>query len=253
MNIKGVFFDLVGTLLIYGDMTSELSEWYSEFFNQLQKRGLSISRDDFIECCDDLMTFRKEVGGWESSLTIFESRIKNVCSSLKIIVETEEIKDIATVLVDIWSKYLTPDPNCIPMLEALKQNKTLALISNFDHSPYVNDTVNKNGLARYFKTIVVSGDVGIRKPDPEIYHLTLRRTRLQPEEVVYIGDTDEDIRGSLSAGITPILIQRKREDTNVLERQSLNKNPVVPPLPDIDSLNDVKTISSLLELIEILK
>jgi HAD superfamily hydrolase (TIGR01509 family) len=185
-------------------------------------------------------------------LTIFENRIQSVCSGLGITVTKEEIKDIATVLVDIWSEYLSPDPDCIPVLEMLKKDKILALISNFDHPPYVYDTVTRTGLAEYFNTIIVSGDVGINKPDPEIYHLALRRTRLRPEEVVYIGDTGEDVEGSLSAGMTPILVQRKIDDTSIINQYTQDRNPVVPSLPDIERLTDIKIISGLPELIDIL-
>jgi FMN phosphatase YigB (HAD superfamily) len=57
------------------------------------------------------------------------------------------------------------------------------------------DTVIKR--VRFFTAIVISGEVGIRKPDPRIFHLALQRTGLQPEEVVYVGDTEEDIAGAL--------------------------------------------------------
>ncbi|MFC1920615.1 HAD family hydrolase [Chloroflexota bacterium] len=253
MSIKGVFFDLVGTLLIYGDMTSELSEWQSEFYRCLQKHGLSLSKETFIEHCNDVMVFNKNIQNPAGNLTIFECRIESLCSDLGVSIEVQDIKDISTALVYIWSKYLPLDPDCIPMLEILRQNKTLALISNFDHPPYVYDTVTKFGIKEYFKTIIVSSDVGIKKPDPGIFHLALQRTGLQPEEVVYIGDTDDDIQGSLSAGITPILIQRKQTETNVPARYSVDENPVLPPFPSVKNLEDVKIISSLSELTDILE
>jgi len=193
MIIKGVFFDLVGTLLIYGDMVSELSEWHSEFYMCLRKHGLSISRENFIERCDEIMIFGNEPPRPKDGLTIFERRIQALCSDLKIEVRIREIKDIAVRLVDVWREYLLPDPDSILVLETLQQDKTLALVSNFDHPPFVYDAVHTSGLEKFFETVVVSGDVGFKKPDPRIFHLALQRTGLQPEEVVYVGDTDEDI------------------------------------------------------------
>jgi putative hydrolase of the HAD superfamily len=64
------------------------------------------------------------------------------------------------------------------------------------------------GVEEFFATVVISGDIGINKPDARIFHLALQKTGLQPEGAVYVGDTEEDIAGSLTAGIGPILIQR---------------------------------------------
>src|SRR5262249_22018219 len=68
------------------------------------------------------------------------------------------------------------------------------------------------GLARFFKSIVISGEVGVKKPDPGIFRIALEQTGLQADEVVYVGDTQEDVDGAKAAGIRPILIARP-EDT----------------------------------------
>lgn len=252
MAIKGVFFDLNGTLLVYGDMDSELSEWYSEFYSRLQKHGLTVSRDFFTLRCNNAMTFDEVTFNTHDELTIFERRIKSLCTSFEITVETGEIKNIASALVDIWAKHLLPDPDCISVLEMLRQDKILALISNFDHPPYVYNALNNTGLAEFFPTVVISGEVGINKPHPGIYTLTLEKTGLLPEEVIYVGDTEDDVRGALSAGITPVLIYRKQTDSEGRTEYSTDKNPVVPPVPDVSNLTDVRVITSLLELNDII-
>jgi len=48
----------------------------------------------------------------------------------------------------------------------------------------------------------------VKKPDPRIFHIALERTGLEPNEVVYVGDTDEDMLGAHAACIQPILIAR---------------------------------------------
>jgi FMN phosphatase YigB (HAD superfamily) len=58
---------------------------------------------------------------------------------------------------------------------------------------------------------VISDQVGIAKPDPRIFQITLEKTGLQPSEVVYVGDSVEDIQGSQAAGIHTILIRREKE------------------------------------------
>ncbi len=51
-NIKGVFFDLYGTLLIYGDMAAAWSDWFLSVYGSFQRYDLSISREAFSLKCD---------------------------------------------------------------------------------------------------------------------------------------------------------------------------------------------------------
>jgi putative hydrolase of the HAD superfamily len=77
--------------------------------------------------------------------------------------------------------------NARPVLEELFARYPLALVSNF----YGNiETVLKDfGLRKYFREIVESSVVGIRKPDPAIFALGVKALGLKPEEVVVIGDS----------------------------------------------------------------
>jgi len=56
---------------------------------------------------------------------------------------------------------------------------------------------------------VISGDVGVTKPDPRIFEPALKEAGMQACEVVYVGDTAEDVIGARGAGLIPILIRRQ--------------------------------------------
>jgi FMN phosphatase YigB (HAD superfamily) len=64
------------------------------------------------------------------------------------------------------------------------------------------------GLGDAFDAIIVSAEVGVKKPDPEIFRIALERTGVEPGSVVHVGDSDEDVQGAIQAGIRPILIRR---------------------------------------------
>jgi len=74
-----------------------------------------------------------------------------------------------------------------PVLDKLTTRYPLALVSNF----YGNiETVLKEfGLKDYFKNIIESSVVGVRKPNPEIFALGVKALGLKPEEVVVVGDS----------------------------------------------------------------
>ncbi|MDR1632712.1 MAG: HAD family hydrolase [Dysgonamonadaceae bacterium] len=77
--------------------------------------------------------------------------------------------------------------NARPVLEKLVVQYPLALVSNF----YGNiETVLKDfGIRSYFGEVIESSVVGIRKPDPAIFALGVKRLGLKPEEVAVIGDS----------------------------------------------------------------
>ncbi len=249
MNVKGVFFDLFGTLLTHSDMSAAWSDWLSEFYICLKRHGLSIPKETFAECCDGFFT-KEEPPNREDGLTIFERRIQALCSELEVSLTVVEINSTATAIFNAWQKHAFIDPDCHPVLEVLQQHKTLGLISNFDHPPYVRDMVSDLGLEEFFTTVVISGDVGIKKPDPRIFHLALQRTGLHPQEVVHVGDAREDVLGARAAGILPILLQRDVTG-NKDEVSDFRTNPKAPS--EADTMTDVVTINSLPELIKFLE
>jgi FMN phosphatase YigB (HAD superfamily) len=62
--------------------------------------------------------------------------------------------------------------------------------------------------AAWFDPVVVSAEVGLCKPDPRIFRLALSARGLDPAEVVYVGDSDEDVVGARAAGMTPVRLCR---------------------------------------------
>lgn len=68
---------------------------------------------------------------------------------------------------------------------------------NFDHAPTVEAVLRTYGLQDTFDVVIVSADVGWRKPRPEIFEQAFRRMGLDPAEAVFVGDTPEvDVAGA---------------------------------------------------------
>ena len=83
----------------------------------------------------------------------------------------------------------------------------LGMISNA--VPSHRDRISSLGLERYFDTIVLSGEVGYEKPDPEIFKIALRNLHVKPEESIHVGDSyHADVEGAHRIGITPVLLDR---------------------------------------------
>jgi len=59
----------------------------------------------------------------------------------------------------------------------------------------------------WFETIVISGEVGINKPDPRIYHHLLDRTGLAAAASVYVDDAAANVRAAADLGMTALLFR----------------------------------------------
>jgi HAD superfamily hydrolase (TIGR01509 family) len=93
------------------------------------------------------------------------------------------------------------------VLEALRPRYRLAVVSNFDHGPTVEMALGSYDIRHRFEAVVVSADVGWRKPRPEIFAETLRRLNLVPSDAIFVGDTPEvDVVGANAAGMDVIWI-----------------------------------------------
>ena len=86
-----------------------------------------------------------------------------------------------------------------PTLDALHERYPMVLVSNFYGN--VEAVLEDFGLRHYFRSIIESAVVGVRKPDPAIFALGVEALALKPEEVLVIGDSyKKDILPARSLG-----------------------------------------------------
>jgi HAD superfamily hydrolase (TIGR01549 family) len=245
-KVKGVFFDLYGTLLILGDMKRAWSDWIEVLYTCLCPPEMAVTRERFGDCCHQFFSKEEPAAETTDGLTVFERRIHRLAASLGSQIELPLLKETANRAVNTWQMQVQLDPEAPAVLSKLAESKTLALISNFDHPPHAHRILRETGLARYFDAIVVSGDVGIKKPNPGIFNIALEQTGLNSDEVVYVGDTQEDVDGATAAGIKPILIARP-EDPQRPKLLDYTRNHEVAERATFN--HSVLTIGSLRELI----
>jgi len=252
MDVRGILFDLYGTLLVYGNMQKAWSDWLSTFYHLLKEQGLNISREAFSKECDGFFSadlpFEKK-----DHLSALERRILALSSRVHRKLDKETLGHIADTIAQAWQTHIFLDPETIPLLRALKKNKALGLVSNFDHPPHIRRILSDNGLAGFFDTIIISSEVGAKKPDPAIFGPALQQIGLSPGQVVYVGDTAADVAGAIAAGIHPVLIDRPENptDSDALDFQLIYRNEDLAA--SLSAQIEVTVISSLPEVLQITK
>jgi len=98
-----------------------------------------------------------------------------------------------------------------PLLKALRERYRLAVVSNFDYSPTCLTILERAGIAHLFETIVISDEVGWRKPKAVIFETALdRMTSLPPAGALFVGDrADIDVVGARGVGMPTAWINRE--------------------------------------------
>ena len=211
MKTHGVFFDLYGTLIVYGDMETAWNAWFEVFYGVFEKAGLQMSPTDFRPYCQDLFE-RPEPPKEKTNHSVVERRLHDLARSFGLMIPPDRAREGIEASIDVWHNYVWLDPEAKNILKEIKETRAVALVSNFDYSPYVFRMLERLDLRQLFDAVVVSDAVGYRKPDPAIFQHALNRIGLSPEKSIHVGDSPEDVQGAQAAGIRPVLICRKKQD-----------------------------------------
>jgi putative hydrolase of the HAD superfamily len=132
-----------------------------------------------------------------------------------------------------------PRPDvCKVVLELSDRGYLLGIIANTITETEIPDWLEADHLTDYFKTVVLSSKLGIRKPNPEIYWESARRIGVDPTKCVYVGDNlVRDVEGTQAAGFGMSII--------LLEPDTLKKEP---PREDVKPDKIIYELSELLDI-----
>jgi HAD superfamily hydrolase (TIGR01509 family) len=102
---------------------------------------------------------------------------------------------------------LVPMPGVAEMLEVLHaQGIKMGAVSNaIFSSRTITHELERHGLARLLRFVISSADIGVRKPDPRIFHHALALLDTPPEDVWFIGDSwENDVAGAAGLSMWPV-------------------------------------------------
>lgn len=98
------------------------------------------------------------------------------------------------------------DTALMDYIRTLKKNYRIALLSNA--LPNLRIAINKEWHIRdAFHLMIISAEVGLMKPDPAIYQLTLQWLGVKPGQAVFIDDFSENVAAAGQEGLHTILFQ----------------------------------------------
>ena len=85
----------------------------------------------------------------------------------------------------------------------------LGLLSNFDDAQCGREVLADTGISDLFEAVIISAEVRLRKPDQRIFRRMLQMLRLEPHQVLFVGDTPrDDVWGAHQAGMRTVWISK---------------------------------------------
>lgn len=128
-------------------------------------------------------------------------RLKSVFDTLGYVVSDTVIDSIADEYINQLSSHTNLFPNALEVLDYLKPNYQLHIITN-GFQEIQEKKLRNSGIYPYFNQVIDSEMAGVKKPDPFIFNMALEKARVRPETSLMIGDSLEaDILGAKAAGL----------------------------------------------------
>ena len=210
MKYKHIFFDLDRTLWDF-DKAADVA--FEKIFTKyhLDTLGIPTPKEfhDVYQPYNDMLWKRYR----ENSITKEELCIQRFHLPLLHygIDDIDLCQNLSDDYVLISPRIVQLIPHAIEVLEYLQTKYALHIITNgFQET---QDTKMKTAdMLRYFTSITVSEEAGVKKPDKGIFSYALAKANAKPEESLMIGDEMEvDIIGARNAGIDQVFYNRKQE------------------------------------------
>lgn len=197
--IKAIIFDFDGTLSnrqenAYG----VFSDYFRDYFKQMNDLEYEAMLQDLIMYdCNGTIPVK-------TRMIPFKNKYG------KYLPENFE-EEFIPFYYDHMFEYAVLKKETIDVLERLKGKYRLAILSNGD-SKSQHNKITKVGIEQYFDEVLVSGDIGIHKPDKRIFEYVADKLNVKLEECLMVGDVfSSDILGAINAGITPVWILEDTE------------------------------------------
>ena len=110
--------------------------------------------------------------------------------------------DEAADLIDSMFRGMLP---CEPMVNAVRAAAERGVKTGLVSNSWSTSHYDEDMLEQLFDTAVISAEVGLHKPQPQIYRLAAERLVVPPEKCVFVDDLRENCAGAEAVGMTAIL------------------------------------------------
>ncbi len=242
-KITLVIFDLGNTLIYRStEATIPLPQAVKELTGKLIQLGYNLQRESFAqELLQRIYIYHQERDTDLMEDTTF-SLVEGLLLDLGFTnTPQEHIHAGLHAYYTYTQQFWTPEEDAVSTLQTLQvRGYRSAMITNAAYGWDVQQLIDKAKIRPFLSHIAISGDLGIRKPHPQIFEETLTACSTAPQQAVMIGDTIRaDILGANRFGMKSIWISRRADtpESRLLAKQ-IKPDAEVQKLTEIPDLLD---------------
>ena len=228
---KAVIFDYIGTLV--NCLGYSMADSEDNLHRALVSEGFEVEKAKFLGAYS-LAHHKYRVVRYEQHREVTNAIwvSEALCSlGYSVTPQNSHVKAALNVFFQDFIDSLELREGAKQLLEQTAAQTKVGLISNFTHAPVIHKSLRKLGIHQYFNAIVVSEDVGWRKPAPQIFQDALSRLQVKAEEAVFVGDSPlEDIKGAKDAGLETVFVPSQFNSLKDLEESRQQSNWAVKDL-----------------------
>jgi len=199
LNLRGVLIDFGYTLAFLNE--ENVRRYREELVSILMKYGYNKALDDLVLILDN--TYRSTTKG----------EVKDIYEFWKVLLQNLGIPERPILIQELTELRKLHVPTRFNLydkvnlvLSTLKKKYKLALVSNCFVG--LSDVLEALNLTHFFDCIILSYEIGAKKPDKRIYLEALQRLKLRPEECTFVSDAISDLEGAREVGLKTILIRQ---------------------------------------------
>ncbi len=233
-----VLFDLGSTLLYFDGNWPEVQQQANlALAAALQHSGCPLDVERFLPLFGERMAAyyqqrETEFIEYTTEYTLRKTLAEIGCASIA----PGLARSALNVYFSVSQAHWKLEPDAVPMLTILlNQGYRLGMISNASDAWDVHRLVDQAGLRPFFELILISAEVGMRKPHPAIFQMAVDYFRRPAGRMVMVGDTlGADVLGAQNFGMAAVWITRRADrPDNRAREDAIQPDAVIHALAEL--------------------
>lgn len=208
MDVKAVIFDLDDTIADFRSASDVAFERAFQVIAREHGADLRDMRRVYMDIFEDFYTLHLE-----GQINLEEFRVYRFSRMFELVglPVDDRFLDMCVDFMEEYYKELGTFPGACEMLRRLDSSYPLGLITNGPtEAQWIK--INKFHLDRIMEVVLVSGQIGIAKPDRRIFEIAFKGLRAEPGDVVMVGNSlEHDQQGAMNAGCRFIWANHTRQ------------------------------------------
>ena len=248
-HIKAIGFDLFNTLITME--TIALKDAMVRLTTSLREKGLNIAYESFVQAYREavLQFLQQTKRDGKESHNRFWISTALAKQGISVSPEDPQISAAVESYFSAFSQYTKLVPGTKEMLGILQKRYHVGLLSNFTHPPAAKNIMSELGLTPYFEVVLISGDLGYRKPHGSVFEKLIDKLGVQRDEIAFVGDDPEaDVAGALGVGLQPIWTTYVR-DNHIAPAPGMLGPTDEDPDPAVPRISDWQDLLTMLEMV----